>query len=692
MQKARETAAPAAAAEPRSFDGFVVAAITVVALALGLAAYLQLGLGGGAAAASAIVAHVAMTCAHIAIRRGHRITELAADVERMRQGDLAPPARPRPAAVAGKRQAPAGHRPGPLTGRAPEPRGTAPRLPERDRSTIGNGRFEQLPPVAVPTAPYAATAVVAQPGGGVAERGEASATAPMQVAPPAPPPSLEVAVAAPARSDAPDAPLDPRSAVISQMWTLRPGSVRERIVAGGPLLTALPEVVVPPAPQPFAAGPVGRFAGRPDLGPPPVSTMMQSPEPLSGPALEMALPPAPDGVDVPPPAGATYQPEPRLQGPRESADELATIQALIKRLADDLSAPRKPEPPELAASDVAFEMDGAAGPQDALISRSVEALRETADLMRQAAPAALRSEPPAAGRETVPVAAPAPARDMLAVAAPAQTEGGMVDPAFHGGTADEAPSTVAIAEAVADERFSVYVEPIHGLPDGKARHFEVSVRLDLGEGRELDPRELSPEQCDRALLTRIDGAKFLRTARFAARLLMKGKRASVHSTVAATSLAEDAFIDGVADGIGADERLATHLVLSFTQGDVRTFSPVHWEALRTLAAIGVRFAIEDVVDVDMDLEALKAEGFDFVKLDADVLVRGMPAGTATIPPPDICRYLAQIGMSIVVGGIDDDLTRAQIMGFGVVLGRGALFGGARQVQVDVDGRSRMAAA
>ncbi len=194
------------------------------------------------------------------------------------------------------------------------------------------------------------------------------------------------------------------------------------------------------------------------------------------------------------------------------------------------------------------------------------------------------------------------------------------------------------------------------------------------------------------MLTRIDGAKFLRTASFAARLLMKGKQASVHSTVAATSLAEDIFVDGVADGVGNDERLATHLVLSFSQADVRTFSPVHWEALRTLAALGVRFAIEHIVDVDMDLEGLKAEGFDFVKLDAEILTRGLPAGTATIPPSDICRYLAGIGMSIIVGGIDNDRTRALIMGFGAVLGRGALFGGPRQVTVDTSRTAHMAAA
>lgn len=656
MQKAREPAAPAAA-PPRTLDGFVLAAVTIVALALGLALYFHLGLGAGAVLICVVAAHVAMSCAHLAIRRGQRIRELSADVERLRQGGgLAPPARTRRAQQPAPRQGPSS-RPaaGPLTVAVPEPapqaeaaRAPVPAVP--DRRAMGAS-----------PAPQAVATVPPQPPPHDASRRAEGYMPPEPQAAVAAGPMAPSAVgvhdleAAPGRS----------AASIAEMWTLRPGTAREPSMGAGPLLTALPEEI---ATVPLHGPATG---SRSNGGPAPIDWTGPLAEP--GPAPRVHYAEATETAAAPPPA--EHQPSPA--GPTTSPDEFSTIQALIKRLADDLSSPRKPEPPELSGA--AAEGTRAASPQDDMITRSVEALRETADMMRNGAPAALRT----AER------APAPPRehDRLAIEAPAPP------PLPEQPSQDPAPGLGGtIVAAVNEERFAVYVEPIHGLPDGKARHFEVSVRLDLGSGREVDPRELGPEHCDRALLTRIDGAKFLRTARFAERLLLKGKRASVHSTIAAASLAEDTFVDGVADNIGANERLATHLVLSFTQGDVRTFSPVHWEALRTLAAIGVRFALEEVVDVDMDLEALKAEGFDFVKLDAAVLTGGLPAGASVVPPPDLCRYMAQIGMSIVVGGIDDEVGLARIMGFGVVLGKGALFGGPRQVRVDLAGEAQMAAA
>ena len=73
------------------------------------------------------------------------------------------------------------------------------------------------------------------------------------------------------------------------------------------------------------------------------------------------------------------------------------------------------------------------------------------------------------------------------------------------------------------------------------------------------------------------------------------------------------------------------LVLSFAQSEVRVFSPGHVRALRDLAAIGFRFALEEVTDLDMDFAALREIGFAFVELDAPVFLDGLPAPGARVP-------------------------------------------------------------
>ena len=53
-----------------------------------------------------------------------------------------------------------------------------------------------------------------------------------------------------------------------------------------------------------------------------------------------------------------------------------------------------------------------------------------------------------------------------------------------------------------------------------------------------------------------------------------------------------------------------------------------------------------------------------------------------MPASDICRYLSEFGLALIVGSIEDDWLLARIMGFGVLLGKGTLFGGPRLVKAE----------
>ncbi len=63
-------------------------------------------------------------------------------------------------------------------------------------------------------------------------------------------------------------------------------------------------------------------------------------------------------------------------------------------------------------------------------------------------------------------------------------------------------------------------------------------------------------------------------------------------------------------------------------------------------------------------------GFEFVKLDAEVFLEGLRAPTGRVPAADICRYLSEFGLTLIVGRIEDDWLLARILGFGVLLGQG----------------------
>jgi cyclic-di-GMP phosphodiesterase TipF (flagellum assembly factor) len=423
-------------------------------------------------------------------------------------------------------------------------------------------------------------------------------------------------------------------------------------------ITRRPE---PPAPQGVKPGgelpptrPANPFNFRP------------SREPGFSPSQQPTLP-------TPPPGTAPQATMPA--GPLEfSQPEISVdfVEESIKRLADALNsttpsgrAPPSPEP---------------ADDTEAMIGRSVAALQSAARAMQAPASSAARKRSgwwPSAKTdpETEPVA-PMPALDLPPRAGPPAQF-----PPAAAGPPQLNPQLARIAEAVAAERIEVLLEPIHALVEGRPRHFEVSTRLRTADGATLEQAELARTVQGSGLMARIDAQRIIRAARVAGRLGRRGRQGAVLAATSSESLTDTSFLDAAAAGPGGKAGMS--LVLAFAQSEVRAFRPVHTEALATLAGLGFRFALEAVTDLDMDFASLKQMGFAFVELDAPVFLDGLPCAGERIPASDICRHLADFGLSLIVGRIDDDWLLARILGFGVLFGKGSLFGGARLVKDEV---------
>lgn len=400
---------------------------------------------------------------------------------------------------------------------------------------------------------------------------------------------------------------------------------------------AAPTLPEPRLDDPFAFRPAGPPALDPTPAPPPL----------------MAAPKAPA---MPPP----LTPEQAANLPPEMSVEM--VQDLIKKLADELNtAPANP--PRVRGKLVPQVDEG-----EAMIGRSIAALEATAKSMRAAPAKPFGKAPPrpAAARPAPPP--PPPPAPPEAVRPP-----------------EIAPQPVnaqlvRIAEAIAAERMEVLLEPIQALTEGRARHFEVSTRLLTADGAAIDQQEAIRLAQGSGLMPRIDIARILRAARVARRLGQGGRAGSVLTAAAGESLSDQRFI---ATATTESNTGTTKLVLSFPQSEVRNFSTGHAQTLTALAEAGFRFALDAVTDLDMDFGGLKRMGFEFVKLDAPVFLEGLPAPGGLVPAADICRLLAEDGLTLIVGRIEDDWLLARILGFGVLFGSGTLFGGPRLVKAEV---------
>lgn len=685
-------------------DSPIYIAMALVAAAIGVGLFLQLGVAGWLAVMVALSLLMTMLSLHLLGGRAREIRELRADLRRLetelrrapmaRHGaapatSVAPPhAAPQPA-VAAQRQPRTVPGPGrvPVLGEPAAPaveptRADRPETSRPDTSRSEMGRSEMGRPDAGRPEVGRDEAIGLDLGRADVLRPTTHAAAPPQPAPqPAPAPSAAARIEAAARSSRPT-----------------PEPVRQETRAAQPAGRD-----VPPAPAAEPAN-ASDAPGR---------------DPWSfRPADEIAAETSPARPAV-----------------RDS--DVEVIQGLIKKLADEVNANEA----DTAAATAAATRRASDTLTETAIENSLEALRTTAGTMRERDESAAsrrtgremaRSQPreprfdaPSAPSSPAAPAAPQrlardqreriePSFDMApdgpasrtsfdrdmggagahAVDAPTGRVGGseLASDVMGAGDieawseagADAAPGrNQALTEAVTAQRVDVFLEPILTLVDQRPRHYEVQVRPRAADGQTFgDDAMLHAELGGSGLLPLLDRTRIARVSVIARRLAERGRDSSIFSAFSGESLIDDGFLNDFANAFHERDSFASQLVLTFSLADVRAITPRERASLEDMRDLGFRFAIDHVTDLDVDFEDLRAQGFHFVKLDADVFLDGLPASGGLIPASDICRHLSQLGMTLIVGEIADEDKFARIFGFGVLFGQGQLFGGPRLVKAE----------
>ncbi len=360
---------------------------------------------------------------------------------------------------------------------------------------------------------------------------------------------------------------------------------------------------------------------------------------------DMRRPPA---QPVPPAVKRDVELRAPSRGPRE--EDVEMIQGLIKKLADEVNAAsaERPQTPEAAAA-VA----------ERAASQSVEALNKMAGSMREQE---LRAETIASQRK-----------------APTQPVG---DVSESGRPVAVNAKLSSLAEALTMGRVEVLLDPIVDFHAHRPRHFEVFIRLRDASGKVIDSTNSARELASTGMLPRLDATKVSHASAVAMRF--EGRTSALFSDVTGEALRANSFLDGVAQAYEQRNSFAGQLIMTFSQADVRRFGLAEWGALRDFRSLGFRYCIAGVSDLDMDFEDLREKGFEFIKLDADVFLEGLPAGNDMfIPAADICKFFAELRFGVIVGRIEDEQVAAKIFGFGVLLGQGTLFGGPKSVKREV---------
>lgn len=720
----------------RLADMLVMTAMGVTAVALAAGLVLQVGLTFWLAVSTAVLAYVTLLTLHAFLRRSARLDELEQEVDRLEQevarlggraadapiedafetalrpaGDPGAGRGPRPHAgqtTAGRPESTAGPASPPP---APDPRATA------DVPPAGVARGPALPRTAAPTAPQASPS--ARPSATPASA-ETHTTRPPDVEP----------------SSTAQVPSEPVAGGVARTPSRgRPGPVG----GGAAEITARAGSVVPPQP-PVAAHAAATAAGAAREGAPAgagaedaAGGPQGAPREVDVEMIQRLIKKLADEVNAVGTQQQTSTPDPASGTPLPEQAIAESLSAL-RQTADAMRA----KPPQRAP---ATEGPSATPHHRAKASGSTSAPPAVAPSAGRHAPTATASAVPETDVEMLlsraqsiaggaltpggarPSAAPArpsadraasdttrtPAGPPGAASArerPAQTAAWTPAsrtaapepapepfwPAVEPAPAPLDPRLAEVSSALSEGRVEVLLEPILALDNQRASHYEVSVRLKTRSGALLETGELRQQLRGAGLLPLLDGVSVRRTGNVARRLEARGKAGAVFSQLSGESLVADSFLSDFAETYQSHEGSAAQLVLTFAQSDVRGFGVQEWATLADMRELGFRFALRAVTDLDMDFDALCAAGFAFAKLDASVLLEGLPAPGGHVPAGDICRHLAALGLTLIVEEIDDEAVLARILGFGALLGQGRLFGGPRPVKPEVANAPRTAAA
>jgi len=219
----------------------------------------------------------------------------------------------------------------------------------------------------------------------------------------------------------------------------------------------------------------------------------------------------------------------------------------------------------------------------------------------------------------------------------------------------------AIAEAIADNRIELYLQPIVTLPQRKVRCYEATARLH-GEGGAV---ETIVEEIERAdLAFKLDRLMLFRCVQVARRLQVNDRDVGVICHIGAATLAATDEAKQLLDFIIANQALTGVLTLALSQADYRALPPAARENLATLAARGFRFALDRLGDLHVDPREVADHGFRFLKAPAALLLAGAPQAA---------ELLARAGVDLIAEDIDGEGNVLDLLDRDVRFGQGALF-------------------
>ena len=246
----------------------------------------------------------------------------------------------------------------------------------------------------------------------------------------------------------------------------------------------------------------------------------------------------------------------------------------------------------------------------------------------------------------------------------------------------------AVAEALAAGRIDLHLQPVVGLPQRKLANYEGFSRLRDPSGQLIMPAEFLGAAEAAGLVPEIDMRLVRRCFQVARRLDAQGLRPGFFCNLSMVSLSDAGFVADLVRHVEANRDLGEPLIVELGQAALRACNEVQARNIARMGAAGVRFSLDKVFDLDLDLPALKQAEVRFVKIAAERLIEDLVEidGLLTlrsfpdIAAEDLVTLGRRYGLELIAEKVEQERQVVDLLDLGLSLGQGHLFGAPRAVR------------
>jgi len=240
---------------------------------------------------------------------------------------------------------------------------------------------------------------------------------------------------------------------------------------------------------------------------------------------------------------------------------------------------------------------------------------------------------------------------------------------------DDKAILATVREALREDRIDLYLQPIVSLPQRKRRFYECFSRARSANGDVIGPDRYIEIAKNAGLLAAVDNMLLFRCVQLLRKLRRKDFSAAFFCNIAPTTLRDREFFQDFIAYMESHSELAPNLVLEFSQSDIDRDWDIVSRDLDRLGALGYRFSLDGVRDLDIDIDRLTAYHFAYVKVDARTVLRSLQKGGADATAVrDLKKTLDSKEVDLIIERIETEATLVELLDFNIDYGQGYLFG------------------